>query len=115
MPGFVQPGAELQRYAAGRLAKRGDEDELRARADAGDEVAAVRLAEMLAERGDQDGAVQLLYTLLGANIRPVPVTWDDRRGTVVRHDGQLVLVPHKFICRGWQSRASARTGSGTRS
>jgi formate hydrogenlyase subunit 3/multisubunit Na+/H+ antiporter MnhD subunit len=28
------------------------------------------------------------FDLLGANIRPVPVTRDDRRGTVVRHDGQ---------------------------
>ena len=27
-------------------------------------------------------------TLSGAKIQPVPVTWDDRRGTAVRHDGR---------------------------
>ena len=39
---------------AGLLAERGDLDELRARADAGDELAAAELAELLAERGDLD-------------------------------------------------------------
>jgi len=33
-------------------------------------------------------ATALVDILLGANIRPVPVTWDDRRGIAVRHDGQ---------------------------
>jgi hypothetical protein len=28
------------------------------------------------------------YALSGAKIQPVPVTWDDRRGTAVRHDGR---------------------------
>ena len=37
------------------LAERGDLDGLRARADAGDRAAAVRLAGLLAERGDLDG------------------------------------------------------------
>ena len=40
--------------------ERGDLEELRARADAGDEVAAVRLAGLLAERGDLDEAAQIL-------------------------------------------------------
>ena len=40
---------------AGLLAERGDLDGLRARADAGDGDAAVRLADLLAERGDLDG------------------------------------------------------------
>jgi len=42
------------------LAQRGDLDELRARADAGDRNAAWRLADLLAERGDLDGVVQIL-------------------------------------------------------
>ena len=49
-------------HAAGRLAEllagRGDLDGLRARADAGDGFAARRLAELLAERGDLDGAAR---------------------------------------------------------
>ena len=53
------------RYAVGALlAKRGDldgaEQILRARADAGDEDAAVQLAELLADRGDLDEAEQIL-------------------------------------------------------
>jgi GTPase SAR1 family protein len=36
------------------LAQRGDTDQLRARADAGDRYAALQLAELLAERGDTD-------------------------------------------------------------
>jgi hypothetical protein len=51
-------------YAALRLARllkeRGDLDELRTRADAGDWNAAERLADLLAERGDLDGAVQVV-------------------------------------------------------
>ena len=43
---------------------------LRARADAGDGDAAGRLAELLAERGDLDGAVQIL------RARPTPATDD---------------------------------------
>ena len=42
------------------LARRGDIDELRARADAGDWAAADRLAGLLADRGDIDGAAQIL-------------------------------------------------------
>ena len=42
------------------LARRGDLDGLRARADAGDLAAARRLADLLAERGDLDGAEQIL-------------------------------------------------------
>jgi hypothetical protein len=42
------------------LAARGDLDELRTRADSGDENAASRLDQLLAERGDLDGAVQVL-------------------------------------------------------
>ncbi len=42
------------------LAECGDRDKLRARADAGDGVAALRLAELLAERGDFDGAAHIL-------------------------------------------------------
>ncbi len=42
------------------LAQRGDQDELRARADAGDEFADRHLAKLLAERGDLDQAKQIL-------------------------------------------------------
>ena len=48
------------------LAKRGDLDELRARTDAGDENAAGELAELLAERGDLDEAMQILWALAAA-------------------------------------------------
>ena len=48
------------RRLAELLAERGDLDELRARADAGDEYAAGQLAELLADRGDLDGAEQIL-------------------------------------------------------
>ena len=47
-------GDECRRRLAELLAGRGDLDELRARADVGDEDAAWRLAELLAERGDLD-------------------------------------------------------------
>lgn len=40
--------------------RRGHLEELRARADAGDEKAAWRVAELLAARGDPDGAKQIL-------------------------------------------------------
>ncbi len=43
-----------------RVAERGDLDDLRAQADAGDGYAARRLADLLAERGDLDGAEQIL-------------------------------------------------------
>ena len=46
---------DAARRLADLLAERGDLDELRARADAGDEDAAGQLAELLAERGDLDG------------------------------------------------------------
>ena len=42
------------------LAERGDLEELRARADAGDVYAAGELAELLARRGDLDQAEQIL-------------------------------------------------------
>src|SRR6266566_6812575 len=45
---------------AGQLVRRGDVEELRARADAGDETATWWLADLLAERRDLDGAIQLL-------------------------------------------------------
>ena len=48
------------RRLAELLAERGDLDGLRARADAGDGLAAGRLADLLAERGDLDGAAQIL-------------------------------------------------------
>ena len=64
----ADPGRELfsavladagDRSAIGRLAEllaeRGNQDGLRARADAGDGVAALMLAGLLAERGDVDG------------------------------------------------------------
>ena len=55
----ARPGRRRRRDAAERLAdllaERGDLDELRARADAGDGDAAKRLADLLAERGDLDG------------------------------------------------------------
>ena len=54
----ARPGRRRRRAAARRLAEllaeRGDLDELRARADAGDGDAAGRLAGLLAERGDLD-------------------------------------------------------------
>ena len=54
-------------YAVLRLldlrAGRGYEEGLRARADAGNAYAATRLAELLAERGDLDEAVQILLNL----------------------------------------------------
>ena len=48
------------------LSQRGDMEGLRARADAGDEYAAVKLASLLAERGDDDGAIAVLRTLADA-------------------------------------------------
>ena len=52
------------RFAALRLAdllaEQNDLDELRARADAGDGTAALRLADLLVARGDLDGAAQIL-------------------------------------------------------
>ena len=45
------------------LAKRGDLDELHARADAGDFRAAAWLAEVLAECGDLDEAIQITRAL----------------------------------------------------
>ena len=48
------------------LAERGDLEELRARAGAGDVDAARRLAGLLAERGDLDEAVQILQALTDA-------------------------------------------------
>ena len=50
----------LAERLAGLLAGRGDLDELRARADAGNWAAASRLARLLADRGDLDEAVQIL-------------------------------------------------------
>lgn len=47
-------------FAAALLARRNDLGELRDRADAGDRHAAFRLARLLAERGDLDGAEQVL-------------------------------------------------------
>ena len=48
------------RRLADLLANRGDLDELKARADTGDRYAASRLADLLANRGDMDGAAQIL-------------------------------------------------------
>ena len=48
------PAPTRQPVGASRLAERGDLDELRARADAGDPLAAMRLAELLADSGDLD-------------------------------------------------------------
>ena len=48
------------RQHAGLLARRSDVDGLRARAAVGDEAAALRLADLLADRGDLDEAVQIL-------------------------------------------------------
>jgi hypothetical protein len=48
------------RRLADLLAERGDLDGLRARADVGDETAAWRLADLLAGRGDLDGAERIL-------------------------------------------------------
>ena len=57
-------GASGNGEANGLLSGWGDLDEaeqiLRARADAGDEWAARRLAELLAQRGDLDGVEQIL-------------------------------------------------------
>jgi hypothetical protein len=47
-------------WLARLLAERGDLDELRARADAGDGGAASELADLLAERGDLEEAMQIL-------------------------------------------------------
>jgi len=47
-------------YLADVLAQRGDLEELRTRADAGDTYAAARLADLLAGRGDLDQALQFL-------------------------------------------------------
>ncbi len=46
------PRRSAARQLAGVLAKRGDLDQLRARADAGDGDAAEQLVRLLAERGD---------------------------------------------------------------
>ena len=63
------------RRLAELLAERGDLDELRARADAGDGDAAVRLAELLAERGDLDGAEQILRARADAGDGMPPSGW----------------------------------------
>ncbi len=61
-------------YAATRLAwllaERSDLDGLRARADAGDVDAGQRLADLLAKRGDLDGAVQVLRARAVVGIYP---------------------------------------------
>ena len=57
------------------LAKRGDLDGLRARADAGDGAAASRLAELLAERGDLDGLRDRADAGDGAPPRGWPSCW----------------------------------------
>ena len=54
---------------AGLLANRRDLDGLRARADAGDRSATYRLAELLAGRGDLDGAEQVLRAQADAGDR----------------------------------------------
>ncbi len=58
------PDAALR--LAGLLAARGDLEQLRARADAGDGAAASRLAGLLVQRGDLDGAAQILRARAGA-------------------------------------------------
>jgi hypothetical protein len=64
IPLYRRAAAADDEKAAARLAallvRRGDVEELRARADAGDEKAAWWLADLLVERGDLDGAIQLL-------------------------------------------------------
>ena len=64
-------------HAARRLAdllmKRGDLDGLRARADAGDDHGALRLAELLEQRGDLDEAVQVLRAQSDGGSPPA--TW----------------------------------------
>ena len=82
-------------FAAGRLAEllaeRGDLDELRTRADAGDVFAAGRLAELLAERGDLDE----LRTRADAGDGPAaggwPTCWPSAatwRGRAAAHPGR---------------------------
>ena len=59
-PEELRARADAGDGAATELAERGDLDELRARADAGDGAAATELAGLLANRGEQDEAVQIL-------------------------------------------------------
>jgi hypothetical protein len=53
------PASDTDRYARDRLMdlmyKRGDEEDLRARADSGEGSAQDRLVDLLAERGDEEG------------------------------------------------------------
>ena len=57
------------------LAKRGDLHGLRALADAGDKAAASRLAGLLADRGDLDGAAQILRALADAGNEYAAGRW----------------------------------------
>ena len=54
---------------AGLLARHGDLDQLRVRADAGDRYAALELADLLTDRGDLDGSEQVLRTLADTGYR----------------------------------------------
>ena len=67
------------------LAERGDLNELRTRADAGDYFAAVRLADLLAERGDLDKAEQILRTWADAGVEHAAV----RLAGVIARRGDL--------------------------
>src|ERR1017187_3616415 len=67
--GVHRAGADRRPAAfqpAGLLAKRGDLDELRTRADVGDRFAASELADLLAGHGDLDQAVQIERALADA-------------------------------------------------
>jgi hypothetical protein len=79
---------------AEKLAAQGDEaavTEPRTRADAGNSHAAQRLAQLLAERGDQDGAVQVWRTLAdtgepGAAQRLAQLLAKQGDGDSLRHE-----------------------------
>ena len=75
----ARPGRRRRRErrpAAGRAAgQAGDLDELRARADAGDGHAAGLLAGLLAERGDLDGAAQILRAAADAATGAATTSW----------------------------------------
>ena len=118
--------------AASRLlAKHGDLDGLRARADAGDHAAARRLADLLEKRGDLDGAAQILRARVAdagddgrarqlADLLAVPATYGLRAGPTpatgtppggwpnCSRSAATWTAPHRSCAPGWSTPATGR-------
>jgi hypothetical protein len=89
-------------HLADLLARRGDLDELRARADAGDKDAASWLADLLVERGDFDEAEQVQRARADADDRLAADRLADLLALVLARRGDL---------DGLRARADAGDGS----